>query len=352
MKKRRSTTIPGTSGIWTFSLVLCSMVFMHVFSYNASACEPDCGPCMHWDDEAGEDGECVLNTGATCSEDADCGGGCGLCDTEDSCDCYASDELCTGECDYCYTATSGSYYFCADDDENCSAPTPECVDGKCVECEWYCSTGQECCGGTCITECDSSDCMECDPDSNTCVSECSDPNKPHCYLRACVQCRNILDCALCETCEYNRCKHPCDDCVWPKYCGAACTCVECTEGTEDTTTCSTSNSFTECDCSINIFSPCYGSHETKVYSGHSLESCTGDDCETRNDVLCYTTYSKCEVSGAYKALHFCVGPAGPFSCTTMEIPGPGCYLCVRDSFELGIETFETRGVCPTELWPD
>lgn len=294
MKKRRSTTRPGRKTIWTFSLVLCSMLFMHVFSYNASACLPDCGPCMHWDDDALDDGgECVLDSGATCSEDPDCGPECGDCNWN----CQCEDR---------YTECPGGFLTCYD-----------CVAGTC---EW----------------------------------NCTDPNLPACHLGNCVQCVSILDCDLCETCEYNQCKHPCDDCVWPEYCGAACSCAECTEGTEDTTTCSTSNGFTNCDCSINLFSPCGGTQTSRVYTGYSLESCTGDDCEIRNDVRCYTTYSGCAAQGLIHPLQWCVGQdIGPPSCTlNIEYAGPGCFDCVIDPFELGIETFETRGVCPPEVWPD
>lgn len=294
MKKRRTTTRPGRKTTWAFSLVLCSILFMHVFSYNASACEPDCGPCMHWDADEGDDGECVLDSGATCSEDSDCGPECGDC----TWDCQCEDR---------YTRCPGGYLTCYD-----------CVAGTC---EW----------------------------------NCTDPNLPACHLGNCVQCVSILDCDLCETCEYNQCKHPCDDCVWSEYCGDSCFCAECTVGAEDTTTCSTSNNSSECDCSINIFFPCSGSTETIVYTGNSLESCTGDDCETRNDVLCYNTYSTCEVSGLYHPLSWCTQPTPEIGdeCTfNNDIPSAGCYNCAPDQFESGIETTATRGVCPFETpWP-
>lgn len=180
---------------------------------------------------------------------------------------------------------------------------------------------------------------------------------PGCHLGNCVQCVSVLDCDLCETCEYNQCKHPCDDCVWPEYCGNACSCAECTVGTEDTTTCSTSQDFTECDCENGPLSPCSNPKETIVYTGNSLESCTGDDCETRNDVLCYNTYSECEASGLYQINEWCTanetGPPWKSCRSVLNFPGPGCYTCVPDQFESGIETFATRGVCPPVTpWPD
>ena len=93
---------------------------------------------------------------------------------------------------------------------------------------------------------------------------------------------------------------------------------------------------------------------TKVYYGRSLSSCTGDDCETRYDVLCYTEYNECEVSGLYQPLKWCTQPTPEIGneCTlVLDFPGPGCFTCVPDMFDTGIDTYESRGVCPPEDWP-
>jgi hypothetical protein len=167
-----------------------------------------------------------------------------------------------------------------------------------------------------------------------------------------------LDCVLCEECELHKCVHPCDECFSPKYCGYACACVECEYGEEDTTTCSTANNTTECDCSENIFNPC-SSGESVVYSGNSLKSCTGPNCGSAN-VLCYTTFQTCTTSGSYAPLEWCTphdtGPLPPApwpqSCqVNLEIPGPGCYTCAN-SFNGGVQTYVPQGDCPIEQWPE
>ncbi len=154
MKKRRSTTRPGRKTIWTFSLVLCSMLFMHVFSYNASACLPDCGPCMYWDVASAQ---CELNAGATCSEDSECGT-CGECGGS-PCVCSADATLCDLECDECDTSGPDTFN-CYDDD----------------------------------TLCDTYDCYDCI--SGVCEDRCVAPNDPLCDTvnDQCVECLDDPDC--------------------------------------------------------------------------------------------------------------------------------------------------------------
>jgi len=96
-----------------------------------------------------------------------------------------------------------------------------------------CDTGEECCGATCITECDNVDCMECDEFSEACV-ECPDQNNPYCSFGACRECRlgHILDCPLCHECRnLGDCVHNCDlsVCYYPNFCdtSSACFCVRC-----------------------------------------------------------------------------------------------------------------------------
>ena len=165
-----------------------------------------------------------------------------------------------------------------------------------------------------------------------------------------------MDCELCYECTHNKCVHPCDDeCYYPKYCGYACACVECeyVEEEEDTTTCSTANSTTECDCSVNIFNPCSSTEESVVYSGNSLKSCTGPDCDPV-DVLCYTTYQSCTTSGSYQPLKWCAGGdmvGVPYWCQIdLNLICPGCWTCAN-SFESGVPTYESQGDCPDEAWP-
>ncbi len=189
MKKRRSTTRPGRKTIWTFSLVLCSMLFMHVFSYNASACLPDCGPCMYWDVASAQ---CVLNSGATCSEDSQCGT-CGECIGGPACYCSSDESLCNLYCDECDTSGPDTYN-CYDDDSLCGANCLDCREGQCVD-------------------------------------ECSDPNRPYCVANVCKQCRYTTDCPGCHTCSLGNCVHSCDlsICGWPWFCDTeySCFCVRC-----------------------------------------------------------------------------------------------------------------------------
>jgi|GEM_PF-7113169 len=283
----------------------------------AIACPPPpCGDCKTWNTET-----------EVCDSD---------CNTSQCCD----NDSCVDDC------PTGS---CCDD--TCCGATQCCDDGSCVTtCPGECKT----CSifGVCEdddSECSSVDCEDCN--NGTCEDRCPALGE-HCWLAMCVQCRDILDCDLCEDCVNYQCKHPCDECYIPKYCGSACACVECEYGEEDTTTCSTANSTTECDCSHNIFNPCSSARESVVYSGNSLKSCTGPDCDPV-DVLCYTTYQGCKVSESINPLEWCTGAGlgGRIVCEVMlGVPGPGCWTCVN-SFEGGVPTNESQGDCPTEAWP-
>ena len=77
--------------------------------------------------------------------------------------------------------------------------------------------------------------------------------------------------------------------------------------------------------------------------------------DTRYDVLCYTEYNECEVSGVYQPLKWCAGGdlhGEPLWCQIiLDLVGPGCLTCVPDQFDTGIDTYESRGVCPPEDWP-
>lgn len=111
-----------------------------------------------------------------------------------------------------------------------AGPLPACEPDPPCDDDSDCTPLQECCGGECITECDGLDCMECDGTSGECESDCTDPNEPNCHLGLCVECEDILDCALCEECVGYECVHNCDSsvCSWPNFCSTGgCTCVRC-----------------------------------------------------------------------------------------------------------------------------
>lgn len=286
------------------SVAYClAYLFLFSLTVPAMAWPPPCPDCLKGENCDEYVGDCV--------DDYDCSG----CESCVDCWCEDDESKCPGECDTCDDGT------CTDHDYNCSS----------IDCE-ICNDG-------------------------VCEDRCPALGK-HCWLGTCVECRDVLDCELCWECINHECVHPCDECYYPKYCGYACACVECYYGEEDTTTCSTANSTTECYCSINIFNPCSSPAESVVYSGATLTSCTGPDCDSV-DVLCYTTYPGCKVSGSYQPLKWCsandVGappPAPwPYSCQlNLDIPGPGCWTCVN-SFESGDPTDEPQGDCPVEAWP-
>lgn len=297
-------------------LLLLVCFLLSGFTMPAIACPPPyCGSCCHWEGPV-PGGSCQLNTGADCGDCSGCGGECYTC----------------------------SGCWCLDDESKCSG-CKRCSVGTCVDADHKCSWRfcQDCNDGECEDRCPALG-KHCDSDTGSCE-----------------ECVDVLHCELCEECIFHKCVHPCDDCDPPKYCGSACACVECeyVEEEEDTTTCSTANNTTECDCSINIINPCSSAEESVSYSGNFLKSCTGPNCGSDN-VLCYTTYQSCTTSGSYQPLHLCIGndvgppPPAPWpsSCTlNLDIPGPGCYTCAN-SFSAGVPTYESQGDCPIELWPE
>ena len=279
-------------------------------------CNPTCSPSAC---EACEAGVCVYQ----CSS-----ANCETC-FEGSCiECFYG-----GECTSCQ---GGS---CVDDESKCPGECDTCDDGTCTdhdyECNWrLCET---CNDGECEDRCPALG-KYCDYDTGMC--------------EVCV---DDFHCELCEQCNVlHVCVHPCDDCVWPEYCGAACSCMECYPGPEDTTTCSASKSEDDCTgCSMNPISPCSRAGGIVVSTGSSLTTCTGPDCEILYDVLCYTTYEECE-AGVFNPFLFCT-PSGlvgvPYSCEiNLEYP-VGCWPCRQDWFEEGEEVYANRGVCPPEDWP-
>jgi hypothetical protein len=336
---------------WILAAGLVTIMFMLLLPGESIACEPWCGDCYYWNTGTQQCEPVVCSPGYECCGDAcieECTG-CQSCNSMIA-ECADSEYLCTGACQDCDEGDCKS--SCTTGQECCGgACITECVSSLCMacgpsgSCELSCITGQECCGGNCITKCESTECKECDG-AGSCKSTCDDPDLPACSWGICVECVDILDCDLCEECVGYKCVHPCDDCVWPKYCGNACACVECYPGDDDTTTCSTlNNDLDECGCSMNIFNPCSGTEMMRVYTGNVLESCTGPDCTTYNDVLCYTTYEKCVASGIFKPLQWCIAGTCEID---LEHPGPGCYGCGRDPYETGVPTYETRGVCPAD----
>jgi len=284
----------------TSRLLLMSVAyFLMIFAFAQLAEGHSCG-CGYWN-------------GSSCT----CSGDCPACE-----DCKSSGESCS-----CQPNCGTNEHCCTDAGEYCCPDGKECCEGDC------CGSDQHCCT-------DATD------------GYCCDDGK-YCWYGFCVECRDLLDCELCEECIGYNCVHPCDECYYPMYCAYACACVECYPGEEDTTTCSSANSTTECDCSMNLLNPCSSAAESVVYSGASLTSCTGPDCSSK-DVLCYTTYDECKVSGSYQALKWCSGnDVGPPTCQIiLDLPpGPGCWTCVN-AFESGDPTHEPQGECPTEAWPE
>lgn len=318
----------------TISFLVIVFLLLSSLTMPAISCPPPyCGSCCHWvsTGPGPSDGYCDLDTGADCG---DCSGCTGECESCVSCSCEDDPSKCTGEC---HNGCSGGN--CVDDESKCPGECDTCDDGNCTdhdyECNWrLCET---CNDGECEDRCPALG-KYCNYDTGMC--------------EVCV-----IDshCELCEECGVtHKCEHPCDDCYYPKYCGAACSCVECNYnyGQEDTTTCSTANNTTGCDCSDSIFSPCSSAEESVVYSGNFLKSCTGPNCGSAN-VLCYTTYNTCRTSGSIRPLQWCAGVDfyGNLVCDCiLGVPGPGCYTCVN-SFEAGVPTYESQGDCPIEDWP-
>ncbi len=319
MKKRRSTTRPGIRAIWTFSLVLCSMLFMHVFTYNASACEPDCGPCMHWDRDEGENGECVLNTGATCSQDSECGT-CGACGGS-PCVCSADELLCDSDpgCETCNT-DGPDVFDCEDDDtlcdsydcydciagvceDRCVAPNdPLCdtVDDQCVEC-----LGNSDCtvdpNRTCDT--DYGQCVECVEDSDCGTAEI-------CIDKKCWQtCSNTGECQTGEVCVGGICTTPCSDdseCSGDMICGGSGVCVQPCDGESD---CGTGQV-----CSGGVCTnPCTGdgncaSGQVCSGSGTCTDGCS-DDSECASNQVCSNGQctDTCSSTGDCSGAEVCFG---------------------------------------------
>jgi hypothetical protein len=213
-----------------------------------------------------------------------------------------------------------------------------------------CSGCYTCSGCSCVLNCSSIDCETCN--EGVCEDQCPALGK-HCYYGSCVECRDVLDCESCYECGVtHECEHPCDECYYPKYCGYACACVECYPGPDDTTTCSGTD-YDECvGCSMNPLYPCAEAGNQRVYTHNTLTTCTGPNCETRQDVLCYTTYDECE-PGPWIPLIWCVGnDVGPPSCQIEDLLNPiGCWNCSIDPLDGGVPSFRTRGFCPTEAWP-
>jgi len=335
-------------------LLVCFLLFSPTVSLIAHECPPcegcqscEAGVCVDDPDNCIPCQNCV---DAECVDDND------LCEDCQTCSIgYCDDDCTTGQCcdddvcvDDCPSGECCNGTCC--DSGNCCNSTTCCSNSDDICCtdsgSYCCESGKTCCEGNCCDlgiECCDGDC-------------CNDPSKPNCHLDTmCVECSDALDCDLCEDCVGFNCVHPCDSCNWPKYCGYACVCVECNYDSqeEDTTTCSVENSTSECDCSHNIINPCSSSEESVVYSGNSLKSCTGPDCDSV-DVLCYTTYQECNTSGSISPLEWCtgVGPGLQLVCEVMlGVPGPGCYTCVN-SFEAGVPTYESQGDCPIEDWPE
>lgn len=393
---------------WLISII--ALVVILFVAAGQSFATVTCPDCQEWDPNSGTSGECVDDddqdtTGGDTGEDPDVCGYCqecsdGACVDDD--DAGNTDDVCTElECESCQSgeceADCTAEQCCDDDVCVSSCPSSECCDvGFCVSsctngccddgtCVSSCPSGECCDDGECVSSCPGGGCC----DDGTCVTTC--PGECHyclggtctdsdfeCNWRLCETCNDgecedkcpalgkycdyvtgmcevcvdNFHCELCEQCNaLHKCVHPCDTCQWPKYCGWACSCVECSEEAEDTTTCSTSNDpVSECSCSHNPLSWCGGTNETIIYSGNPIKSCTGDDCFT-DKVLCYTTYDGCVVSGSYKPLLWCLYSGTAYGCALeTSIPGPGCYNCVLDP-ATALRTNEDTRLCPTEHWP-
>lgn len=325
-------------------LLACALLLSHLTTtLLGSGCDPPCTGCQNCEDGVCVDRDylcpdCHYCYMGTCIPYGDCGGGCPTCESCVSCWCQCTSECCedsdcTGEC---HNGCSGCN--CVDDESKCPGECDTCDDGTCTDHDYLCNWRlcETCNDGECEDRCPALG-KYCNYDTGMC--------------EVCV---DDFHCELCEECNVlHECVHPCDDCTWPKYCGYACFCVECNYnyGQEDTTTCSTANSTTECHCSINLFSPCSSTEESVVYSGFSLKSCTGPDCDPVS-VLCYTTYETCRTSGDYQPYKWCGGDVLPPTCVIdVYQPGPGCWTCVN-SFESGFPTYESQGDCPIEDWPE
>ena len=307
-------------------MLLLSTTAQQVIAW--TPCPPPRPPC-HTCTPTGWENDC--GAGQTC-----CGGSC------------CSNTCCNGVC--CGSGQSCCGGECCNPDDCCNG---ECCPGGCCEdsdCTGECHNG--CSNCQCVDDdikCSSIDCETCN--EGVCEDECPALGK-HCWYGECVECRDILDCELCYECENHECVHPCDECYYPKYCGYACACVECYPGPDDTTTCSGEDGDECTGCTEWPISPCSGAGDIIVYTNNSLTTCTGTDCETRQDVLCYTTYDQCEAEEWIPFFWCKYNVPGPDTCSfDIEHPiGPGCWPCVIDEGSAD-PTYGTRGICPTEAWP-
>ncbi|MDX9720386.1 MAG: hypothetical protein RBU37_06550 [Myxococcota bacterium] len=210
---------------------------------------------------------CLLSTGTCvqCLDDVDCDGGkcSGLGVCRYGCD---SDADCAPPTPSCNTA-SGVCEVCAID-ADCPVDNPHCTDGTCVQCvaSTDCESGA-CVDHACIAACTSDAqcapracdqergrCVECTRDEhctessngahcsslNLCVSCTADEHcaassiGAYCQLGwgSCVACLDSSHCSPGWTCDFYRCKAPCEsdaDCASPRpVChSTAKLCVEC-----------------------------------------------------------------------------------------------------------------------------
>lgn len=225
MKKRRIRTKPGMRAIWTFTAILCIILFMFTFSYDVSACEPDCGPCSTWDGDS-----CELNEGSECSEDSDCGT-CGDCSESSPCSCSADEDACSGECDECDT-TGPDTFDCYDEDSSCDEIYTDCR---------YCDSGQ------CALDCTDSEAPLCNEVDQECVACLDDTDcEGNEAGEVCNDDGECVECVDDEDCEGNEAGEVCNDdgecvgCLDDEDCGGGgqiCIDQECEQACEDSTDC-------------------------------------------------------------------------------------------------------------------
>lgn len=122
--------------------------------------------------------------------------------------------------------------------------------------------------------------------------------------------------------------------------------MECSLGTADTSTCSSSND-TSCPyCDTGIGDAC-SDHTIKLYQDASLyDDCTGADCNEIEEI-CYKEYD-C-TNGTVLPMFYC-GPAtpGPLACHFQTDFPVWCTKCKQDPADQGTPNPETSHSCPEE----
>lgn len=219
----------------------------------------------------------------------------------------------------------------------------DCVNGSCED---NCTMCDSCVSGSCISTCTACERCEYGGGGYTCVNDC--PDCKDCVGGSCVGgCEECYECVEWSPGFYD-CDHLClNGCDPPKYCDG-CSCIECSLGTADTSTCSSSNDESCPPCDTGIGDSC-ADHTIKLYEDATLYPCTGADCDDIEEI-CYKEYD-CD-DGTILPLMHCVYGGTAYSCSIFTEFPSWCTTCVQDTADQGTPgPPETSYSCPEEGSP-